>query len=45
MSFLVAGYEISGKIDALCNTVVDSQYKVGDRVIVYPEEEHYEENG
>ena len=43
--FCDVGYEISGRIDALCNTVVESKYKVGDRVIVYPEQEHSKEDG
>ena len=43
--FCDVGYEVSGRIDALCNTVVESKYKVGDRVIVYPEEEHSQEDG
>ena len=44
-AFCDVGYEVSGRIDALCNTVVESKYKVGDRVIVYPEEEHSQEDG
>lgn len=44
-AFCDVGYEVSGRIDALCNTVVESKYKVGDRVIVYPEQEHSQEDG
>ena len=36
-AFAVLGYEVSGVIDELCNTVaVTSGFENGDRVIVYP---------
>jgi D-arabinose 1-dehydrogenase-like Zn-dependent alcohol dehydrogenase len=40
---LYPGYEISGVIDSLCNTVATTEYKVGDRVIVYPEDDDMED--
>ncbi len=41
----LTGYEVSGTVDALCNTVESSGYSIGDRVIIYPEEEHPMEDG
>jgi len=40
---LYAGYEISGVIDSLCNTVATTEYQVGQRVIVYPEDDDMED--
>ena len=39
------GYEISGVINALCNTIDENRFKVGDKVIIYPEEECINEDG
>lgn len=37
---LFPGYEVAGTIDALGAEVGDTEFKVGDRIIVYPYEDH-----
>ena len=32
------GYEVSGIVDDICGTLMDSKIQTGDRVIVYPED-------
>jgi len=31
----VSGYEVSGMVDAICDTVTDTDVKAGDRVILH----------
>jgi len=42
---LFPGYEVSGIIDALGSSVEENKYKVGEKVIVFPEEDNLPDQG
>ena len=41
----ITGYEVSGTVHAIFNTVESAGYSIGDRVIIYPEDQHPMEDG